>query len=116
MKSVGAVILAAVLACQPPAMTPRTSQRATGKYARNVEYYALAHASRFVRPGARRIASESSDQSLPSVAFRNGDDGSRVLIVVNTGDRGSVFSVRLGDRAFRFTLPAASVVTFAWSR
>jgi hypothetical protein len=31
----------------------------TGAVTRNVEYYALAHASRFVRPGARRIASTS---------------------------------------------------------
>jgi glucosylceramidase len=91
-----------------------TIDSTTGKYTRNVEYYALAHASRFVRPGARRLASESSDQNFPSVAFRNGDDGSRVLIVVNTGDHERALSVRSGGRAFHFTLPAASVVTFAW--
>ena len=42
-----------------------------GKITRNEEYYALAHASRFVRPGARRIASTSGYDQLDTVAFRN---------------------------------------------
>jgi glucosylceramidase len=91
-----------------------TIDSATGAYTRNVEYYALAHASKFVRPGAHRIASESSDQSLPSVGFRNGDDNSKVLIVFNGADHGQAFSVRSGAATFAYTLPAGSVVTFDW--
>src|SRR6266568_2470872 len=60
-----------------------TITAASGAVTRNVEYYALAHASRFVRPGARRIASTSGIAGLESVAFRNSDDGSKALIVVN---------------------------------
>ena len=44
----------------------------SGAVTRNVEYYALAHASRFVRPGARRIASTAGVDGLENVAFRNG--------------------------------------------
>jgi glucosylceramidase len=47
-----------------------------GKITRNEEYYALAHASRFVRQGAHRIASTSGYGDLDTVAFRNADDGS----------------------------------------
>ncbi len=91
-----------------------TIDSTTGAYARNVEYYALAHASKFVRPGAHRIASESSDQNLPSVAFRNADDNSKVLIVLNSADHERAFSVRSSAGTFAYTLPAASVATFTW--
>lgn len=93
-----------------------TIDSTTGAYTRNVEYYALAHASKFVRPGARRIASVSSDTTLANVAFRNADDGSKVLIVVNTGTQERAFSVRSGGSGFQYTLPAGSVVSLAWSR
>ncbi len=91
-----------------------TIDTATGAYTRNVEYYALAHASKFVRPGAHRIASESSDQNLPSVAFLNADDNSKVLIVLNSSAHDQAFSVRSPAGAFVYTLPAASVATFTW--
>ena len=87
----------------------------TGAVARNVEYYALGHASRFVRPGARRIASTSGIAGLESVAFRNGDDGSKALIVVNTEVQDRAFTVLWGNQSFRYTLPAGAVVTFFWS-
>jgi glucosylceramidase len=93
-----------------------TIDSTTGAYTRNVEYYALAHASKFVRQGARRIASESSDTTLKSVAFRNADDGSKVLIVLNSGMQERAFSVRSGGSGFQYALPAGAVVTFAWSR
>lgn len=91
-----------------------TVDSAAGTYSRNVEYYALAHASKFVRPGARRIASNSDDKELPNVAFRNADDNSKVLIVVNSADHARAFAVRSAAGTFSYTLPAAAVVTFSW--
>ncbi len=81
---------------------------------RNVEYYALGHASRFVRPGARRIGSTLLAGDLETVAFRNSDDGSKVLIVVNTTAQERTFAVRWSGDAFRYTLSAGSVATFLW--
>ena len=86
----------------------------TGAVTRNEEYYALAHASRFVRPGAKRIASTTGVDSLETVAFRNTDDGSTVLIAVNTGKLGRTFIVRSTGRSFRFTLPSGAVTTLRW--
>lgn len=85
----------------------------TGEVSRNVEYYALAHASRFVRPGAHRIASTGEAADLAHVAFRN-PDGSVALIAANGAQAPSEFSVRVGKRSFRYTLPAMSVATFSW--
>lgn len=92
-----------------------TIDSATGSVTRNVEYYALAHASRFVRRGARRIASTTGIEGLANVAFRNNDDGSKVLLVVNMASTDRAFAVRTAGRSFRFTLPAGAVVTFVWA-
>jgi glucosylceramidase len=86
----------------------------TGAVTRNVEYYALAHASRFVRPGARRIASTSGRGGLDTVAFRN-TDGAIALLVANPAAKPRAFSVRVGASSFGYLLPAGSVATFTWN-
>lgn len=90
-----------------------TINRTTGEVTRNVEYYALAHASRFARPGARRIESDTGVAGLESVAFRNQDDGSIALVVFNGGE-GRRFQVTAYGRAFTAELPAGAVATLVW--
>ena len=85
----------------------------TGEVTRNVEYYALAHASRFVRPGAHRIASISGRGGLDTVAFRN-TDGAIALLVASPAKKPRVFSVKVDTSRFGYTLPASSVATFTW--
>jgi len=85
----------------------------SGAVTRNVEYYALAHASRFVLPGARRIASSETTEGLANVAFRN-PDGSIALLVANGESTPRSFAVKLGKQSFRYTLPASSVASFTW--
>jgi glucosylceramidase len=90
-----------------------TINSATGQVTRNEEYYALAHASRFVRPGAVRIESTASN-GLETVAFLNADDQSTVLIVLNGATAAREFTVRDGEYGFTYSLPAGAVVTFTW--
>lgn len=85
-----------------------------GRITRNEEYYAVAHASRFVRRGARRIASSSGVAALESVAFRNPHDRSIVALVLNTNRAEQRVVVRHGARAFRYRMPPRSVATFVW--
>jgi glucosylceramidase len=87
----------------------------SGVYQRNVEYYALGHASKFVHPGAHRIGSSSGITGLESVAFKNADDGSIAVIVLNTAAQAQRFSLRAAGKSFRYTLPPAGVATFIWS-
>jgi glucosylceramidase len=92
-----------------------TINSSTGAVTRNVEYYALAHASEFIRPGAHRIASSTDVGGLQTVAFKNADDGTKVLIVLNTA-RGEVsFAVRSGGKVILYALPGGAVATFRWS-
>ena len=79
---------------------------------RNVAYYIIAHASKFVRPGSVRVASTLPD-SLPNVAFRT-PTGQRVLVVLNDGAAVRAFNIRQGGRQVAATLPAGAVGTYVW--
>jgi glucosylceramidase len=89
-----------------------TINSTTGKVTKNIEYYAFGHASKFVRPGAVRVASTEAD-GLSNVAFEN-TDGSIVLIALNGNTAAKAFSVKSGDTAFDYNLPAGAVATFVW--
>lgn len=86
-----------------------------GQVVKNEEYYSIAHFSKFVRPGAVRIAT-TIPQSLPNtfaVGFQNAD-GTKVLIAANDNSTAKSFSVSQGSVNFSYELPAKSVVTFVW--
>ena len=76
----------------------------------------LGHASKFVLPGAVRVASTCDRRDhVESVAFRN-PDASLVLIVLNPWDEPRPFRVGCSDGAFSYRLPAGAVATFRWDR
>ena len=85
-----------------------------GTVTRNDEYYVLGHASRFVRPGAWRIDSSDGEDGIANVAFLNPDDGSRVLLLSNSGTQPRRIEVEEGANRFGYRLPAGSVATFVW--
>jgi glucosylceramidase len=87
----------------------------TGLVAYNVEYDVLGHASKFVAPGAVRIASTTyGPGSIETVAFRN-PDGQYVLIVLNSGADAGRFGVRCSAATFGAELPGGAVATFCWA-
>jgi glucosylceramidase len=84
----------------------------------DAEYYALGQLSRFVQPGAVRIASTSFGTTgwngeVMDVAFRN-PDGSTVLVAHNENDNAQAFAVQEGGQRFTYTLPGDSLATFVW--
>ena len=79
---------------------------------RNVSYYIIAHASKFVRPGAVRISSPD-EATLPNVAFKN-TDGSKVLIVLNSGGATQTFNIQFNGKIVTSTLYSGSVATYVW--
>ncbi len=80
---------------------------------RNAGYYVIAHASKFVRPGSERIAS-NYENVIPNVAFRTPDDKIVLLAMNNTGQNQD-FMVRNGDFEFKSHLEAGAVGTYVWS-
>ncbi len=84
------------------------------KVIKTVDYYALGHASRFVRPGAYRIQSNSfAKNGLENVAFQN-TDGSIALLALNSSTAPITFAVDCSGKSFSYTLPAGAVATFTW--
>jgi glucosylceramidase len=79
---------------------------------RNVSYYIIAHASKFVRPGSVRIGSTSLD-GLPNVAFVT-PTGKKVLIVLNDNDQTKYFSIKFNGNAATAFLPGGAVGTYVW--
>lgn len=79
---------------------------------RNVGYYIIAHASKFVRPGSIRIGSNNTD-ILQDVAFKT-PDGHKVLIVLNTGSSATTFNIKFNNKIVSPTLSAGAVGTFVW--
>ena len=79
---------------------------------RNVSYYIIAHASKFVRPGAVRIASDESS-TLPNVAFKN-TDGTKVLIVLNNNAGTQTFNIKFDSKTVTTTLNNGAVATYVW--
>ena len=89
-----------------------TIHPATGEVIRNVEYYVLGHASRFVLPGAWRVGVAKRDDGIEAAAFLN-VDGSRVLILHRkSGD--TPISVELDGTSYSLPIPAHSVATVRW--
>ncbi|MEU7072356.1 ricin-type beta-trefoil lectin domain protein [Streptomyces narbonensis] len=78
-----------------------------------VEYYTTGHLTKFVRPGAYRIAS-TADSTVQNVAWRN-PDGSKALIAHNGGASAQSVRVDWGGQSFTYTLPARTTATFTWS-
>lgn len=89
----------------------------SGEVSRNDEYYALAHFSRFVPPGAVRIKSTDTDadKGIANVAFHNDADGSLVLVMVNSHAAARLVSVAEGQTRFEYEMPGRSVATFVWN-
>jgi glucosylceramidase len=79
---------------------------------RNVSYYVIAHAAKFVRPGSVRIASDING-GLQNVAFKT-PNGKKVLIVLNSNSVSTTFNIHFNGKYVSPTLPAGSVGTFIW--
>lgn len=79
---------------------------------RNVAYFIIAHASKFVPSGAVRIASSDLEQ-LPNVAFKT-PEGKTVLIALNEGEEPLPFAIAMDGEKSIVQVSGQSVATFVW--
>lgn len=68
--------------------------------------WAMGNFSRFVRPGAVRIDASASADQLRVAAFRKSQDGSIVLVVINTAPQPVAASLAVVGNRFPLTLTA----------
>lgn len=80
---------------------------------RNVAYYVIAHAAKFVPDGSVRIQTDIAN-NLQNVAFRT-PDGQIVLVVVNMNGAEQAFNIGYGDDRVETSLDAGAVATYVWT-
>ena len=79
-----------------------------------LDYYVLGQASKFLLPGAVRVASdEPAGASIKDVAFRN-PNGVLVLYLLNAGTMSQTVGLIFHKKTVATTIPAGSVATFVW--
>lgn len=81
------------------------------RVSRNVAYYIIAHAAKWVKPGSVRIHSTTA---LTNAAFLT-QEGQIVLLVLNDGGKAQTFNIAWEGQYAKATLPANSVATLVWS-
>lgn len=81
-------------------------------FSRNVSYYIIAHASKFVPAGSIRIKSNLIT-NLPNVAFRT-PDGRKVMIVLNSSNTQQEFNIGFNNKIATTSLGSGSVATYVW--
>jgi glucosylceramidase len=79
---------------------------------RNVSYYIIAQAAKFVPPGSVRIASNLVTD-LPNVAFKT-PSGKKVLLVLNDGAAAIGFNIAFNNKEVFTSLPAGAAATYIW--
>lgn len=86
--------------------------KSSDSFERNVGYYIIAHASKFVPAGSVRIGSNQTG-NLNSVAFKT-PSGKKVLLVENDGNTTELFNIKFNGRWVTTALEAGAVATFSW--
>lgn len=79
---------------------------------RNVSYYIIAHASKFVPAGSVRISS-TLDAPVQNVAFKT-PSGKKVLIAMNDSNAAVSFNISYKGKWVTVMLPAGAAGTYIW--
>lgn len=93
--------------CDAPVLVDTTTKEV--RY--TAAFYYIAHFSKYVQPGARRIGSAGGPAALQSVAFAN-PDGSLVLVVLNRTDEAVGFALATGGETLACTIPARAIQSY----
>jgi glucosylceramidase len=77
----------------------------------NASFYYIAHFSKYVLPGARRIASQGAPAALQTIAFQN-PDATLVAVVVNPTDSPVEFILAAGESRLACRIPAHAIQSY----
>lgn len=95
--------------CLPAVTIPNANS-----YSRNVSYYIIGQVAKFIKPGAKRVASSNNNGQLHSATFRN-PDGQMVVVAYNDNGGNMTVRVKDGTKAFDYTIPGQSAATMVWT-
>ncbi|WP_269533016.1 glycoside hydrolase family 30 protein [Chitinimonas sp. BJYL2] len=86
----------------------------TGELILTPSYYYLAHFSRFVRPGMRRVSTVSSRSTLLTTAFADAQ-GQVVVLVMNEQDVAAEYRLHIGQVEASLQIPPRAIQTIRYA-
>jgi O-glycosyl hydrolase len=92
--------------CDAPVIVDTNTKKVTY----GPSFYYLAHFSKFVQPGARRIHSEGGPKGIQSIAFNN-PDGTLAIVVVNPTKQAAGFALDVAGETLACKIPARAIQT-----
>ena len=78
-------------------------------------YYYLAHFSKYVRPGDRRIEAKGVGEKVRCMAFKT-QAGKIIVQVVNSGSKSVACRLGWHDKNLQVNLPGISITTLTWQQ
>jgi glucosylceramidase len=89
---------------------------ANDAYTLNPQYYAIAHFSKYVRPGAFKVGNiTTGDNLLEASAFAN-NDGMVIVVIYNAASATKQIKLRDGQQILKLTLPQGSITTVSYAQ
>lgn len=85
----------------------------TGELIYTPSYYYIGHFSKFIKPGAKRIASAASRSQLLTTSFAN-PDGQIITVVMNQSDKEVKYNLSIGVEAAEAVIPAHAIQTLVF--
>jgi len=85
----------------------------TGKVTYNPPFYYFGHFSRFIKPGAKRIACTSSSDDFLATAFVN-VDGHVAAVILNLSNADSFFQLWVKGQVVKCPTPSYAIVTIVF--
>lgn len=77
----------------------------------NSSYYYIGHFSKYVKEGAKRLVSKSSDNHVLSVVFVNPDQ-TKVVVVMNESENKRAFNVKFDGQYFEDHIDKHAIATY----
>jgi glucosylceramidase len=90
-----------------------TANTETGELTFNPPYYVFGQFSRFIKPGAKRIACTSSSDDFLATSFIN-PDGKIIMVLFNLKNYNQNLQLWIEGRAVKLRCPADAVMTLVF--
>ncbi|MEI6492773.1 MAG: glycoside hydrolase family 30 protein [Verrucomicrobiota bacterium] len=87
-----------------------TANTETGEITLNPPHYVFGHFSKFIKPGAKRIACTSSSDDFIATAFVN-PDGQIAVVLHSLITHGQIFQIWVQGRALKLGCPPEGIMT-----
>ncbi|MEL6142601.1 MAG: glycoside hydrolase family 30 protein, partial [Bacteroidota bacterium] len=78
-------------------------------------YYTMAHFSRFIRPGGKRIGFSNADEDLMVTAVQNPDESIAIVVLNQTSDA-KTFDLELAEKTTTITIQPRALQTIVASK